>query len=191
MSNIGYQRALEMGLAEIQKLAPDEITENTGVVWNGKTFEIPWYNQLVPFEDGSIEEKIIWLHYMAAKGRKAPTGQYITYKQTPGAAIYNDNFIKRCISPMVKVFSNDLDSFLKKGMLLGGRQMALGDRSFTINVLPYIPITFIIWQGDDEVPANGNIIFDENVVDWLCAEDLVVIASLPVYKMIRMPLESA
>jgi hypothetical protein len=58
--------------------------------------------------------------------------------------------------------------------------------SFTLPVLPYVPLTFVIWQGDDEIPPNGNILFDETAIEWFNAEDLVVIASLPVYKLLKM-----
>jgi len=56
--------------------------------------------------------------------------------------------------------------------------------SFTVNALPYIPLTFVLWQGDGEVPPSGNILFDETAAKWLCAEDLVVLAGLPVYEML-------
>ena len=191
MANSGYDRALKLAMDELDTRGPEEITANTGVAWNGRTYEIPWLSQLVPLEDGSIEEKIVWIHYMLAKGPRAPRDRYIAYKQVPGAAIYNANFIKRCINPMVEAFQSDLDGFLQKGLLLGGKQVKLGHMAFTVNVLPYIPLTYILWQGDEEIPANGNILFDETAIEWLCAEDLVVIAGMPVYKMIKMPTGSA
>ncbi|MDR0469955.1 MAG: DUF3786 domain-containing protein [Peptococcaceae bacterium] len=186
MENIGYHRALNLAKAELAEKKPEEVAENTGVTWNGATYEVPWLGRLVPLEEGSIDEQIIWHHYMTAQGPKKPRDRYIAYKQVPGGAIYNSNFIKRSIQPMVDAFHANLDVFLERGLLLGGKKVSLGDMSFTLPVLPYVPLTFVIWQGDDEIPPNGNILFDETAIEWFNAEDLVVIASLPVYKLLKM-----
>ncbi len=184
--NRGYDEALSLAKSELSRLSPKEVIENTGVFWDGETYKIPWFNNKINLDDGTIEEKIIWYHYLCANGSKVPKGVYINYKQVPGAYIYNDNFIKRAIKPMVKTFAQRLDKFLEVGLALGGKQTNLGHMSFTLQLLPYLPVTYVIWQGDDEIPDDGNILFDETAINWLCAEDLVVLASLPVYKMMKM-----
>jgi hypothetical protein len=85
---------------------------------------------------------------------------------------------------MVGAFCDRLDEFVRLGLEMGGEEKDLGHASFTVRALPYLPITFIIWQGDDEVPANGNILFDEGAIEWFCAEDLVVVAGMSVYEML-------
>ncbi len=185
MPNKGYIDAINLSKEKLIKLDPEEVVKNTGAIWNGSFYTIPWYNDFIPLDDGNIEEKVIWYHYLLANGPKKLSNKYITYKQVPGAAIYNSNFILRAINPMVKAFKNDLDLFLKLGISMGGTKANLGHAAFTLNILPYIPLTYILWEGDEEVVANGNILFDETSIDWFCAEDLVVIASLPVYKMLH------
>lgn len=184
MKHAGYKEALDLGRAKLAELEPEKVAENTGVIWTGTGYEIPWLGKNVALEDGSEEERIIWYHYLATHGPKEMRNKYLAYRQVPGAAIYNSNFIKRCVDPMVKTFANDLDAFMEIGAMLGGMPAELGDAAFTINVLPYLPVTHVLYEGDDEFPANGNILFDETAAEWLCAEDLVVIASLPVYAMI-------
>ena len=186
MTHGGYDRALLLAYDALSKREPLDIVANTGVVWDGAGYAVPWYGELRPLASGGADEQIIWLHYMLGQGPKAPRGRYIAYKQVPGAAIYDGNFAKRCIDPMVKTFKDDLTGFAACGEIIGGRAASLGDASFTVDMLPYIPLTFVLWQGDDEVPSNGNILFDETAIEWLCPEDLVVLAGLPVYKMIGM-----
>lgn len=182
----GYEQAISLAKAQLEKLAPEAVEKNTGVKWTGTDYEIPWFNTTTKMADCAIDEKIIQLHYLIGNGPKNPRGVYINYKQVPGGAIYNDNFIKRCINPMVKTFSKDLDGFLKMGKQLGGVQQNLGHMSFTLNLLPYIPVTFVIWQGDDEIKDSGAVLFDETIIDWFCAEDVVVLASICIYRMIKM-----
>ena len=183
MKHKGYDDALALGFKILSELNAAEVEENTMIRFDGE-FIFPWLGQKVALGNGSTEEKIIWLHYLAARGPKTPRGKYINYKQVPGAAIYYDNFVKRAINPMVKAFASDLELFLRLGMSLGGTEAGLGHKSFTLNVLPCVPITYVIWQGDDEVPSSGNILFDESIVEWLCAEDVVALAGIPVYKML-------
>ena len=183
--NKGYERALSLAKERLSEKDPLKTAGNTGTVWTGERFEIPWLGRVIPLDEGTVEQQILWSHYMLSDGPKQPAGNYITYRQVPGAGIYNENFIKRCINPMVKAFAGDLDLFLHLGRAMGGSKASPGHMSFTVSALPYIPLTFILWQGDDEVPASGNILFDETAAKWLCAEDLVVLAGLPVYEMLR------
>ncbi len=183
MPKKGYEIAINLAKEDLSKLTPEEICRNTGVAWDGSDFIIPWYNKEVKLCDGNIEEQIIWYHYMLANGPKLERNRFISYKQVPGAIIYNDNFIKRAINPMVQMFKDDLDTFLEIGQALGGVRASHGHMAFTLKVLPYVSLTYVIWEGDDEIPANGNILFDESAIEWFCAEDLVVLASLPVYLM--------
>jgi hypothetical protein len=185
-TNTGYQTALRLGEEELRKRDPQTVALNAGVRWSGEDYIIPWLNQEVPLTEGSTEERIIWLHYLLGQGPKQPRNRFINYKQVPGAAIYNQNFVKRCIGPMVKAFGNDLDTFWDRGRQLGGERVKLGHMAFTLRALPYIPLTYVIWEGDDEIPASGSILFDESAIEWLCAEDLVVLSGLPVYRMLSM-----
>ena len=66
----------------------------------------------------------------------------------------------------------------------GGIKSNEGDVSVRINLLSYLPVTYIIWAGDDEFEPSGNILFDKTAAGWLCAEDLVVAASLGAYELV-------
>ncbi len=184
--HIGYQNALRMAEERLVLLSPEQVVANTGVTHDGNTFIIPWLGENIPLNEGTEDERVIWYHYLLGDGPKKLRERHINYKQVPGAAIYNDNFIKRAIDPMVKTFSDDLELFVKLGLEMGGKKDSLGHASFTLNVLPHVPLTYVLWQGDDEMPSNGNILFDESAIEWMCAEDLVVVASLPVYRMLKM-----
>ncbi len=41
---------------------------------------------------------------------------------------------------------------------------------------PCIPLQFIFWDGDDEFPAQANILFDKNITDFTHEETVVLIA---------------
>ena len=91
----------------------------------------------------------------------------------------------------MKRFGREPESLSKVGVALGGRPYPAGDGAVTIRPLPRLPVTYIIWKGDDELDAGGNILFDETAIGWLPAEDLAVLASLGAYRLISASADTA
>jgi hypothetical protein len=69
---------------------------------------------------------------------------------------------------------------------LDGEKEKYGSASVTIRVLPMVPVTFVLWEGDDELEASGNILFDASVENFLPAEDIVCAGSFGVYELMRL-----
>ena len=55
----------------------------------------------------------------------------------------------------------------------------------TIDAFKQVPITFVLWQGDDEFPPEGGILFDANVSDYLSIEDINVLCEAVAWKLVR------
>jgi len=64
------------------------------------------------------------------------------------------------VEPIKQKFGNNPEAFLKAGLSLGGKKVPYGDAAFEIKVLPRIPLTYILWVGDEEFPPNVSILFD-------------------------------
>jgi hypothetical protein len=60
-----------------------------------------------------------------------------------------------------------------------------GDASFTLHALPRIPITFILWEGDDEFPPLIRTLFDPTIPGYLPLEDIVVISKLASTRILK------
>ncbi|HEX76216.1 MAG TPA: DUF3786 domain-containing protein, partial [Dehalococcoidia bacterium] len=68
---------------------------------------------------------------------------------------------------------------------LGGRESDYGDVSVTINAFDHVPITLVLWRGDEELAPNGNILFDASISDYLPTEDVTVLTETLVWKLVR------
>ena len=55
----------------------------------------------------------------------------------------------------------------------------------TINAFDQVPITLVLWKGDEEVAPNGNILFDANISDYLSTEDVTVLSETIVWKLVK------
>ena len=132
-----------------------------------------------------LKDKILILHYFTlAKGTPA-TGILITYKQLPGGVSYFPAFSQRAIAPFVKHFGNDPELLIKAVAKSGGSEADHGDVSVTINAFNHVPITLVLWKGDEELAPNGNILFDANISDYLSTEDVTVLSETVIWKLVK------
>jgi hypothetical protein len=132
-----------------------------------------------------LRDKILILHYFTgAKGTSA-TGRSIAYKQLQGGVSYFPAFSQRAIGPLVKNFGKRPELLKRGAAKLGGREADYGDVSVTINAFDRVPVTFVLWKGDEEVASNGNILFDANICDYLSTEDVTVLCESIVWKLVK------
>ena len=181
---MGYGDALTLAAERLALIPPETVCEACGVRYEGGEFFLPWFNMERSISGASDTQKILWLHYLTANGSKKESGRLIAYREAAPALFYEPNFYKRAVRPLVGCFGKNPKKLVETGVTLGGQSATMGDASVTIKVLPYLPITFIIWEGSEEFPPDGNILFDKSAITWFAAEDLAVLASIAVYELI-------
>ena len=137
-------------------------------------------------DDIPLQEQVLILHYLLGAGRKAPSGDWIPYREIPGAAFYHGVFIKRAIDPLKKVLGHEPSLFSESARRLNGQPVAYGDAAFSFPVFPKVPVRIILWEGDAEFPAEANILFDRTISDIFSPEDAAWIAGLLVYRLIAL-----
>lgn len=132
-----------------------------------------------------LKDKILILHYFAgAKGTPA-TGILIAYKQLVGGISYFPAFSQRAIAPFVNHFGKNPELLIKAAAKLGGREVDYGDVSVSVNAFDHVPITLVLWRGDEELAPNGNILFDANISDYLSTEDVTVLSETIIWKLVK------
>ena len=132
-----------------------------------------------------LRDKILILHYFTeAKGTPA-TGKLIAYKQLPGGISYFPAFYKRTINHFVSHFGQKPELLVDIVAKLGGYKTDQGDVSMTVNAFDHVPITLVLWRGDEELAPNGNILFDANVSDYLSTEDVTVLIETVIWRLVR------
>ena len=200
---MGYGDALTFAAERLAQIPPETVCQTCGARYEGGKFFLPWFNREISLSAASEPagepehlyklsdkdspthtQKILWLHYLIANGVKEQSGRLIAYREVAPALFYEPNFYKRAVRPLVGCFGKNSKKLVEIGVALGGKAAALGDASVTINVLPYLPMTFIIWEGCEEFPPDGNILFDQTAKTWFASEDLAVLASVAVYELI-------
>lgn len=135
--------------------------------------------------DVPIKQQILVLHYLNGSTREDLTGEWISYQDIPSAKFYIDAFNRRVRNPLINTFGDQpYQLLLVAKELFGATQSSLGDISIQIQALPKVPITFVLWRGDEDFPPDITILFDSSIKDILSAEDVSELASQIVYPLI-------
>lgn len=64
--------------------------------------------------------------------------------------------------------------FLNAGLSLGGRQIPYADAAFELQLLPRVPLAYLLWSGDEEFPLRISVLFDESAEQQLPIDALWV-----------------
>ena len=200
-----YQEAFRLAAEELAKVNLHRICSLSGAICiedtNGRpAITLPFINKehVIQFEPevevllrgGSepvpIPEKILILHYLLTSRGDSLRRNLITFREIPEGPFYYSAFHSRARDPLVRTFGADPKRLLSCGAQMGAEQDELGDVSITVKALPRISVTVVLWRGDDELPPEGNILFDESVVSYLPTEDIAVLSGMVVYRLMRI-----
>jgi hypothetical protein len=199
-----YRQAFDLACRQIKELDPREMAEKSGAHFEkgsrgeGGRISLTLFNAryvidlpdlLITSVDKkvvSLVTKIVLLHYLVKADGRPPAGQLIPYKEIPGGMLYAGVFARRAIEPLIRVFANSPERLLDAGSLLGGREATFGDVSFVVTALPRIPLTYIVWKGDEEFPATIQLLFDKSVEGYLSLEDVVVVGEMATNRLIAL-----
>ena len=133
----------------------------------------------------SLVTRILLLHYLIRADGSPLTGKWVGYKDIPGGLLYAGVFARRVIEPLVRKFGNSAKWFKEIGKKLGGKSVEVGDASFILHAFPFIPLQYVLWEGDKEFPPSVQLLFDASVDHYLSLEDIVVLGQMATGRLIH------
>jgi hypothetical protein len=163
----------------------------------GYRVDVPYFDEIISLElpefsfksskeaNVTLVTKIIILHYINIASGASLGADKIPYEDIPGLAGYLPVFERKAAKPLVATFGFDRHAFLEAGLSLGGEREDYGDASFTLHAFPRVPITFILWEGDEEFPPSIKILFDPSIRGYLPLEDISVISKLASTRIVK------
>ena len=154
-----------------------------------KTYRISVPDGTINFEAGNeevpIKDKILILDYFTRAKGTPLTGKTITYKELHDGLNYFSVFASRTINPIVNYFGENPERLPDTATALGGRIAEPGDVSVTIDAFPRVPITIVLWRGDNEFAPEGSILFDSTVADYLSNDDIHTLCENITWSLVR------
>lgn len=196
-----YINAKKIAVEKLSIEPLDEIAERSGYRLIEKNkIKIPFLNRIFivtwpgfEFEDESsekkdvpLQEQVLILHYLAAKGEKKSYGRWISFREIPGAAFYYAAFVKRAVDPFKKTFGKESGLFTKAAKSLNGKAIDAGNAGFEFGLFPHVSLQVILWEGDEEFQPEANILFYDTIGDIFSPEDVAWLAGMLVYRLMAL-----
>ena len=189
-----YMTALELAWSKLTDSNIQALSVDAGASFHNSEILLPTFNQRIVIdittrsmrigsEELAIFDKILALHYLLGCDRSKPTGNLISFAQAPGGEVYYSAFKKRSIDRLAEMFGDAPERLVRAGSSLGGEPLKMATAAVKLSVYPMLPVVVLIWQGDDEVAAAANLLFDESAVRILATEDLAVVGSSVVARL--------
>ncbi len=197
-----YKRVFDLACEELRASDIEERCRKANVEYKPEAglylVECPFFDETIMVEiprcdfrskSGSnitLVAKIMILHYLLrASGNPVGQEEKIPYDDVPGCRSYLSVFERRTVRPLIAAFGFSRDAFREAGQALGAIEEPYGDASFTIKAFPMVPITFILWEGDEEFPPSAKILFDPSIDSYLPLEDITVVSKLAAVRILK------
>jgi hypothetical protein len=196
-----YRNTLDIACNQLAELPLEERAGKAGVTVTGHggsyTLITPSFNENIELSipgftfhsskstNITLTAKIILLHYLIHASGEALTGELVTYEDVPGCRTYAPVFERRVTRPLLSAFGYDRDSFARAGASLGAKDTEYGDSSFRLDAFPRVPITFVLWEGDQDFPPSMKVLFDKSVHRYLPLEDIVVVSKMAATRILK------
>lgn len=198
----GYHTTLKIAQAALRERDIGGCCRLAGATWQaqgeGVVVEVPYFQDLCEItlpdysclvrgsESGpGLGSQILILHYLNGVRDVPLEGKYISFMEVPSGSFYYAAFVRRTITPLLRTFGHDPEALIKAAHTLGGTKVALGDLGVCLSVFPRVPITLVYWQGDAELAAELQMLFDASIVKFLATEDIAVLGQEVMLRMVR------
>jgi hypothetical protein len=130
-------------------------------------------------------DKVLILHYLNLASGDPLSGKPIAFQELPEGATYQRTFSKRSIDPLVKYFGGEPQKLIGVAKRLGGRKADYGDAAVIVSGFKMVPVTLVLWGGDEEFSARGNILFDSTISGYLSTYDITVLCDAITWRLVR------
>ncbi|MHC4321170.1 MAG: DUF3786 domain-containing protein [Planctomycetota bacterium] len=88
------------------------------------------------------------------------THKLIRPEDLKGGNIYSKGTHVLPLDRIADKYGGDTDGFLQKGMETGSEVLNYGDASLRLFPFPRVPVTIIIWKGDEEFSSRADLLLD-------------------------------
>ncbi|MDR3588128.1 MAG: DUF3786 domain-containing protein [Negativicutes bacterium] len=196
-----YELAYRKACEEFRRWDPADMAASSGSSFDAatKTISLRYVSDQykVAFPSGEVAfahkneavpttVKVVLLHYLVRAGGQPLKNEVISFKEIPqGGMLYIDAFNKRIINYLTAVFAGQPAMLVQAGVKLGGGEAGRGDFAVRLDILPRLPVTFVLWSGDEEFPPAATVLFDATAPFYLPTEDLVVATGFCVGQLAR------
>ena len=137
-------------------------------------------------EEISLTDQVLILHYLNQADGRPVKGEWIAFREIPGAQSYHAAFYKRAMAPLLAGFGQSPELLPKIAGFMNPEQGEGADASVIVRAFPNVPLMLQVWAGDEDFPAEANVLFDKSVSGYMSSEDAAWVAGRVIYPLVGM-----
>jgi len=142
-------------------------------------FQIPSFQLSQIDSDGqlSLSDQLLVMHYLTQHKPLKETNEKISFKGYSEGQFYWQTFVTRSVKPLVEFIGNDLELLKTNLQRFDWEPEKLGDFAAKIHLIGKLDMFLVYHLGDEEFPAEANVLFDACIKQVYLAEHVAVLAS--------------
>jgi len=167
----------------LSKLHPTSVCTRSEAIYHPSRegFLLPVYHQrylILPKDqrilrvernDQGVEEEIPFffslmvLAYLIEAKETQVSHTWVSEKDLKGGSTFFRGPHRLQVDDLERTYGRDPEAFLRAGRRLGGSEILYGDKGFSLDVFPKVPLAYVLWRGDEEFPPRISILLDATV----------------------------
>jgi len=172
-----YDKAAEI----LRNTDPEIICIKTGATYSDSSFMVTFLGSdytinmpQVSFkeQDALLILQVMILHYFTAAGDETIESKLVSFSSLKGGMFYYHSFKQRVLSKLTSLFVRDEAKLISVVETLGRGQWTGSNYSSKISIFPKLDLLIQLFPGDDEFPSSVNVLFSDNIVNYLPIEDI-------------------
>jgi hypothetical protein len=132
----------------------------------------------------SLMQSLLLTYLYTADGTP-PIDRWVGFRELPNGLFYAQAFQGYTGAVLVRDLNGDVAAFKRAGEKLQGATLAIGDAGYIFQMLPRIKLAVTMWSGDDEFPAQAQVLFQETAPHYLITDGLAILGSLLIGQIVK------
>ncbi len=137
-----------------------------------------------------FSEELCILAYLINSQDLLVAGKLTPAQTLPGGQFFFRGPHKLATEKLEEVFGQCPERLYEVMDEFAAERREFGDACIELHVLPRVPLTIVIWQGDDEFGARASILFDESAAAQLPLDALWSAANLAIKALVKASAKS-
>lgn len=147
-------------------------------------------NKDSPPQLASFLEELCVLAYLI-NSKEIPLANKLVKDETlPGGQFFFRGVHKLPTEKLEEAFGERPQALLDASEQFNAEKCEFGDASISLYILPRLPLTIVIWRGDEEFEARASILFDQTAASHMPLDALLASINLAVDALITASIDT-
>lgn len=156
-----------------------------------------WQEYVITAEDFTVQQasdrqkpssfiQSLILTYLVTADGTTPSRRWIGFRELPDGMFYVQAFRGYTGSRFVQQLDGGIEAFRRASQRTGGERVdAIGNACYSFVLLPRVRVALVYWQGDEDLPSQARVLFEDTASHYMPTDGLAIIGSHLVSSLLR------